>query len=58
MHDALWDAKNTAELFAIVRNEDKCEEVLKNVIDAFRPKKITESLGGMFDFEALKAQLA
>ena len=27
MHDALCDAKNTAELFAIVRNEERCNEI-------------------------------
>jgi len=57
MHDALCDAKNTAELFAIVRNEERCNAVLKTVIEAFRPKKVSGSLGDMFDFEALMAQV-
>ena len=57
MHDALCDAKNTAELFAIVRNEERCNAVLKTVIEAFRPKKVSGSLGDMFDFEALMAQM-
>ena len=58
MHDALCDAKNTAELFAIVRNEEKCNEILKSVMEALKPKKISGTLGEMFDFEALMAQLA
>jgi len=57
MHDALCDAKNTAELFAIVRNEERCNVVLKTVIEAFQPKTVSGSLGDMFDFEALMAQL-
>lgn len=32
MHDALCDAKNTAELFAIVYNEERCNVVLKAVM--------------------------
>lgn len=58
MHDALWDAKNTAELFAIVRNEARCNVVLKSVMEVLKPKKVSGSLGEMFDFGALMAQLA
>lgn len=53
MHDALYDAKNTAELFAIVRDSARCEEVLKGVIDVLKPTEIKSSLGDMFDFSAL-----
>ena len=56
MHDALCDAKNTAELFAIVRNDERCKVVLGAVMEAFKPKKITSSLGDMFDFGALLSQ--
>lgn len=58
MHDALCDAKNTAELFAIVRNEERCKVVLKAVMDALRPKNVNSTLGDLFDFSALRAQLA
>lgn len=58
MHDALCDAKNTAELFAIVRNEERCNAVLRAVIDALKPKKVGSTLGDMIDFGALMAQLA
>lgn len=57
MHDALCDAENTAELFAIVRNEERCNVVLKSVMEALKPKSISSSLGDMFDFSALMAQL-
>ena len=51
-HDALVDARNTACLFGIVRDEEKCEKALKHVIEVLKPK--TEvSLGDMFDFSGL-----
>ena len=58
MHDALCDAKNTAELFAIVRNEERCNVVLKAVMEVLKPKNISSTLGDMIDFGALMAQLA
>lgn len=58
MHDALCDAKNTAELFAIVRNEERCSVVLKAVMDVLKSKSISNTLGDMIDFGALMAQLA
>lgn len=58
MHDALCDAKNTAELFAIVRNEERCNVVLKAVMDVLKPKNISSTLGDMIDFGALMVQLA
>lgn len=56
MHDALCDAKNTAELFAIVRNDERCKVVLGVVMEALKPKRFTSALGDMFDFGALMAQ--
>lgn len=58
MHDALCDARNTAELFAIVRNEERCNLVLRAVMDALKPKQMSNKLGDMIDFGALMAQLA
>ena len=57
MHDALCDAKNTAELFAIVRNEERCNVVLKSVMDVLKPKNISSTLGDMIDFGALMGQV-
>ena len=56
MHDALWDAKNTAELFAIVRDEERRDAVLKTVMEVLKPKK-NSTLGDLFDFGALMSQL-
>ena len=58
MHDALCDAKNTAGLFAVVRDEDRCNKVLGNVIEVLKPKSINSTLGNLFDFDALLKQLA
>ena len=57
MYDALCDAKNTAELFAIVRNEERCNVVLRTVIDALKPKNVGGTLGDMIDFRLLMTQL-
>lgn len=57
MHDALCDAKNTAELFAIVRDEERCNVVLKTVLEVLRPKNVNGTLGELFNFSALMEQL-
>ena len=51
-HDALVDARNTAGLFGIVRDEAKCQKTLQHVIEALKPKD-DFSLGDLFDFSAL-----
>ena len=58
MHDALCDAKNTARLFAIIRDEERCNEVLKTVMEVLHPKQINSTLGELFDFAKLMAQIA
>lgn len=58
MHDALWDAKNTARLFALVRDEERCNEVLRAVLEVLRPKNENCTFGDIFDFGILMAQLA
>lgn len=57
MHDALCDAKNTAELFAITRDEKRNTKELKIVMEALRPKNINDTLGDLFDFGALITQV-
>ena len=49
MHDALCDAKNTAELFAIVRDEERCNKVLKTVMEVLKPSTANSTLGDLFD---------
>ena len=45
MHDALCDAKNTTELFAIVRGEKRCNEVLGSVMEVhMKNKKVMKAL--------------
>ena len=52
-HDALYDARTTAELLKIVRTPELCRVALEHVIDALTPKEISTSLGDLFDFSAL-----
>lgn len=52
-HDALYDARNTAELFAITRVEEKTKKALAKVIDALTPQKKTAQLGELIDFTSL-----
>lgn len=51
-HDALDDAKNTADLFAIIQDKDKCQKALCRVLDALKPQK-SISLGELFDFSSI-----
>ncbi len=57
MHDALWDAKNTAELFEIIRVEDKYNMVLKGIKETLKAKPMSSTLGDMFDFSKLMSQM-
>lgn len=49
-HDALFDAKNTAELYALVHDEKKFKVYLKTVLEALSHKPETNTLGELFDF--------
>lgn len=51
-HDALVDARNTADLFGIVRDENKCQKALQHVIEALQPQN-NFSIGDLFDFSAI-----
>lgn len=53
-HDALFDAKNTAVLLKTVRIPELCKLALENVINAFKTKPVTTSIGDMFDFSKLE----
>ena len=53
-HDALWDAKNTANIFALSRNEALFKQQMKVVLDALKPERPhTFSMGDMFSPEML-----
>ncbi|MDY3828799.1 MAG: 3'-5' exonuclease, partial [Clostridium sp.] len=49
-HDALDDAKNTADLFKIIRDSSLFEEHLHIVKEALESKPMVNTLGSMFDF--------
>lgn len=49
MHDALWDAENTARIFVLSRNETKFKQIMKPVLDVLQPSHpMTYSLGDLF----------
>lgn len=49
-HDALFDARNTAELLTIARVEEKRQVTLDKIAQMLKPTQLTSSLGSMFDF--------
>lgn len=53
-HDALDDARNTAELLKIVRTPSLCDKALRHVIEALTPSPVCcSTLGDLFNFGAL-----
>lgn len=61
MHDALWDARNTAELFAASVDRNRFFRQLKPITETLSNSKkgiITFSLGEIFNFEACNLALA
>ncbi len=54
MHDALYDAKNTAELFTMTRDTEEFFKVLESIneaIDNTDKDKFTFTLGDIFNFD-------
>jgi DNA polymerase III epsilon subunit-like protein len=48
-HDALWDARNTAEVFKLSKDEDKFFKIMAPVIEVYKPKAaLTYSLSDVF----------
>lgn len=48
-HDALWDARNTAKIFALSKNEAEFQRIMGPVIEAFKPvEPMTSTLGDLF----------
>ncbi|MBR3470828.1 MAG: exonuclease domain-containing protein [Lachnospiraceae bacterium] len=52
-HDALDDARNTAELLQIFRDKDLFDTTLRKIKEAMEPTPIGCSIGDMIDFTAL-----
>lgn len=57
-HDALDDAKNTADLFKIIRDSSLFEEHLHIVKEALESKPMVNTLGSMFDFAKIAGVIA
>lgn len=55
MHDALWDAANTAELYKATRNPDEFKKMKNYITEFIKPKgKLMCSLGNLFNFDMLQ----
>ena len=52
-HDALFDARNTAELVAILNDDERFEQMLGSVAEALHDTEISSTLGDLFDFSQL-----
>lgn len=51
-HDALWDARNTSEIYRLSLDERKFKVVMQPIVDLFNPqKKIGATLGELFGSE-------
>lgn len=53
MHDALYDARNTAELFTITRVEEKKQKTLDKVVKMLHPEERKCTIGDIFDFSQI-----
>ena len=51
-HDALDDARNTAELLHIFRDEKLFDQTLRKIKEVMEPSSIGSTLGDMIDFSA------
>ena len=51
-HDALDDARNTAELLQIVRDEELFDKTLRKIKEFMEPKDIGSTIGDLIDFSA------
>ena len=54
IHDALWDARNTARLFALSQDHEEFEERKKTLCLFEEAEPVTVSLGELFDFSKLQ----
>lgn len=49
MHDALWDARNTASIYALSKDINEFNRIMKPIIDAMKPSApMTFCLGDLF----------
>lgn len=51
-HDALWDARNTADIYRMSLDREKFNMVMKPIVDLFHPQKqVGTTLGELFGSE-------
>lgn len=53
MHDALWDARNTAYIYKLSKNKDDFNKMMQPIIELINPPKEECTLGDLFDFGSL-----
>ena len=51
-HDALDDARNTAELLQIFRDEERFNKTLRKIKEYMEPTEIGSTIGSLIDFSA------
>ena len=51
-HDALDDARNTAELLQIFRDEELFNKTLRKIKEYMEPTEIGNTIGSLIDFSA------
>lgn len=52
-HDALDDARNTANLIQVYNNPEQFESTLRKIKEYMEPKEVSCTLGELFDFSVL-----
>ena len=53
-HDALHDTRNEAEILRIIRNQDECQKLLGNVMNALRDTPFAFTIADAVDLNAFK----
>lgn len=53
-HDALFDARNTAELLTVTRVEERRKVVMDKIVEILHPTELTSSLGDLIDFSSFQ----
>lgn len=55
-HDALHDARNTAELLRVFRDKELFDKTLRKIKEAMEPKPLENTLGSMIDFSSFTVE--
>ena len=54
LHDALWDARNTARVFALLKSEERAEKAKQMLHHGTQEESFSCTLGELFDFSKLQ----